>query len=1376
MSFFTTIKLGSLSPALLGNVQLQPKKTVKSSVSEKVSSVSSLAKTSSVLSKPAKSSINSITLDKVTGINASKGLKTIVEIAKKQTVTPSKKQTVSTQSIQIEFVKNPTVASVASGAVIPVVKTVTQISPAYEAIVKQKKVTRSVSSDNANQSAARYSSYESLTGISNSRPEIILMSEFRPLFLNSSHGFNQYAYYDRLLENGIRPTFTETGNLVDAQMNARNLAASNVIQMLRSIRDNDPEFEIVYKERNDQLFSALASVENMVGFLTNLINRMDIVKTQLDLRNVALNVKTDSVIESFSARHGKSIAANGLQQLASTHIPKTYDVTAVLERLGYKKEAVLNVFSSSKLWLQVIEEYKDIVRHHSPELIDVEPVSQRNDNNPSSINKVDSPTFRLSEKDPRNLLFLNQLVGIKPTEMLFNIGRLVNAYSTLYEPGINFKTDEAKIAALTNVLSKEFSYSVGMRSSAVKNALSEFRYNIKDTADRAGNIALFDWVLGQFSDNATVFPEPELITRSLSSLAYSRSTTDSKKAILTFETKLVQNQQGTIVPGSVYYVDEILNVQQPSIGTNNSGNLTSTQDLTFNFDNLERLSKRFQDAANGFSTVVDGMCIHGETEFKEKKSGTLVSVMKNQPLFLEKLLELFVDDKGVPLPTIRRDRLTPLFTLASQDKWLKAQLFFYYINRIARSYSSNESRSISPPVVNDNTSLTDALSRKIITDQLPRILKASTLHDLTQNLGYQTAINESTLLMVFRKGTHLSNTIESVMTMILDEFDRTKAISRESDRTLYGGHMDTMIMMVVFDLIVSIIGRYGNQTFSGKSPTTSQYFVMSTVVNNRDAINALMGKVNREKALVQQMTWYVLNTLSTLSTTTRLLVNHLQRPKSISKLNEIAQLVKGGDRLKHLLTEQQILVIASSIDSLMRNFKEAIKDDSIELIDNSRIEQRLKDAFYGFFNLPEFTSSKAFNKKILTVGLPVGFTSGLAQKVKVSEQRKTSFAQKQDDIIEILVYKIDLLNQDIVFKPLKFMFDMSRFPTRNDYAIKQVSSNPTLDEILAAVSTTDKKEGYEQGTTPILYWDEKLDTNADTMKASSYDFMSKSQKKNVVLNHITSYMCELYLKILTGISTSDSSFDLDQVDSVNLVNQDMIRTVTEYKLSEITKQSTAPKNQAQRVTGVNASSLRQTKSQDPSSTVLFGSRRKNSGQPQPSAHSGVAATSMSRSQRPEYNNDRSQNATFKRPSIEESVANMSHRDISTFSHTMSNISRFSRMYTTISDGDAIKNRIIRPKMFDRVFNIVVDPDDFAIDYNKTMETEFGRKIFQQMINSGVISAGVDINNVSYRTTYRGQVTDNIVNNFILRERDKKEGDTALEKYFIVINTFGEEAV
>lgn len=1285
---------------------------------------------------------------------------------------------------------------------------INKVLATYVAHLQPRIIHRPESSDELATATREFEPYELLTGISHERPEIVMMLPFVPLF-NQESGHTKPAILDIIESSGINPHMTDAGWYADTQMHARNLRVINVIKNLRSLSHQNYHIQNTYAQRKRNMEKTIDQLKDVTQFLLDVVKKSDIIKNQLDLRDDIHKVTVATTIDKliYTVQSHTNVRNTMLNQISKQYLPPQYTISDVLIRLGYPTEESRTLYSSTKMWLQMLLEYKHIIQDHSLEFMDIEPVTQRRDKNASTLTKVDSPPFGFALDDAFGLEPVSAIAAARPADIKEIQRTISKAFITIYERGAHFKSEEAKIAALAHLLSKEHKYSKGLGDVTVQRTLSEYYGYVTNTTGQ-GNLRMWDSIVGQFGHNIFDFPAAD--RQSLASIAQQQPA--SNVAVMTFESKYLDGDNGTLTPGANFYIDPIFRSTGKSFET----------------ESLSTLAKMFKNSHKNFSTLVTGLNLLStvDSDPLNRNKNAITTYIDSPPDLINYVLKSFLDKNGNTLSTIRNDRLACIFVQASGNTTMRALLFHYVINKMLRSnFLSIVSNSNS-----DNTATTDALVAKIVETLVSTTQESRSALQLIRSQGNLVDANDmddDTIKIALKQGTSLTNTIQSIMSQIYAAVNQ----STQNDRTRYSGVFNTAVMMVAFDMLVSMIAKYSNQRIvsrrlggkSGNKKTT--YTIAKTNLNHRNSASDVTTRLTREQSLTQQTTYATLNTLQKLGDSVEGFVNYLKTPSSIQKIQAVAKIVPDQNVLQMLLTEQQIMLLGSTIFDFASRFKQSTtnsyvdmdkdgdfdSDDEIKVLDDSAISPKLRNAVFGLFGTPEYVGTRAYNKRVLTVGIPLGFTRRLKQKVSQAELKKTSFVSKQHDIVQVAVYKTDLINQDIVYKPLRFLFEMSRFPVRDDTYYKTMKTNPTLSDIANAIPTRDWEESFEDGQQSVSYWDSRNLGSHNTKNAldsDSYDFMTQPQKAEIIKNHITSHMLETYIKLTAGISVSEQVFDL--VERPASVELDFVKLLTEHHVQETVNYAKfTTKPLVNLVGGTKLTQLSNViKTAAPTGGVLFSTTLGQSLPatngfnahhitqmlPKSTTASGAANKITPTSYAKLIENPASPTSSkilSKTNSLASAIDSLSYRQIPQVVHTLKTMSTFSKMQTTLSDSDAVTKQLLSPKQFDRVFNVVVDPDEFEIDVAKTTATPYGKEAFNQLIKRGdVVAAGTyvssrplsrvlplnsSLSQILSRPVSKGNPDPNI-NNFRFRDRDRSEGDLMFEKYFITIETFGEDGV
>jgi len=1241
-------------------------------------------------------------------------------------------------------------------------------------------------------SAKVFQPYELITGISHERPEIIMLTDFLPIIVNDGNQSHPAAII-HVANGGYDAYLTPAGHLLNTHIQTRNLRYQNGLQMMTRLRQQFKHLHLHFKNNHEALEKSLHDLSTDTDFLLELIRQKEVAKRQLDVRHSIHTTDSEKIVKKNSiAKHGENTQKLDTSiDLTSRLLPPSYSTSDILVRLGYDQNHIKN-YSSTKIWLQTLEELKDILRYHSLEFLDIAPSRQKRDENGGTITKNATKEFFTFNEELTSLIRLKEFYNLASWQITKVVGEIEASWKILYR-NVHFSSQEVRIAGMINLLSKEYRYSLGLTDPVTQRILSEyFSYEIRTD----GNLGLFDNVIGLIGNQT--FDIPAKQTNSLANLAHVQPAENVEVA--TFETNYVNTRNGNLTPGGVFYIDSVLN---------------SSDGQTFDTTRLYDLTNLLIKTVTQFRTLVNGMNLTGDfhsikSDFANRKHANIV---ENPQDLVRGLIGSLIDlNTGNTQVAIKRDALNSLFTLANKNSKVKALLFTLMMLRISRSYHSSTNKSVnSNALTSDNTPTTDVLINELLIELEASVkhAKALTRHQksikLSVHKGDETTELTGTAIKALLKAnapTTLMATVDTFMKNISSAFNE---INTDDGFTRYSKVSDTSIMMVLFDILVQMISKFSSQTFvsvSNDKHSEPTFTIVTSETNNKELANFLIGRIDKEISLTLQIVYSIYNSLDMLGRSTRNFYNFLNSPNSKQTLKKISETLQNNDLLKMLISEQQIYMLAATVQDFIENIKKSnassktddvdgdgdVDDnDALTIFDDSVISSKVKNALFGFFGSEQYSSKQGNNKKILTVGIPLGFSHKLQQLAS----KQNAPANKQSDIVQVVVYKIDIQNSDLSYKPQRFLFELSRFPTRNDDFYLPIPENPSLDEILHAIPTRDFGSSIEPTHSPE-YFPIKLGGvpigTKIAMSTSDYSFLSKEEKSEIVRNHVTSYLLEVYTKLLTGISLGD--YDFDMIDHPREMSDEFVKLIAEHHVSDMVEKM-----------NVKTSSI---KDNSPTGGVLFSRTSsvntkklmESSSKNNPLAKtkhranvSGVAGSvdlnvQFGSIQSTNNNSIASQNVGG---NIGPDLSSVSHRNAPVVLHGIRTISNVSRMKSTLSDPQTIVKRLLTPKQFDRVFNIIIDPDNFEIDYDQTMKTVAGVAAFHQLFRKGDIIAATENDvalqtlksrnsNSSIQKNYRPFVQnrqDRESHKFYYRNRDKNEGDITLEKYFITIETLEE---
>lgn len=190
----------------------------------------------------------------------------------------------------------------------------------------------------------------------------------------------------------------------------------------------------------------------------------------------------------------------------------------------------------------------------------------------------------------------------------------------------------------------------------------------------------------------------------------------------------------------------------------------------------------------------------------------------------------------------------------------------------------------------------------------------------------------------------------------------------------------------------------------------------------------------------------------------------------------------------------------------------------------------LKEPLYGF-------SAQADERlRIISVGVPAGFTSKLSDRLDITKIQKESFLQRQSDIIKINVYKKDARFEDIVFKPKSFIFDISLFQTKNLLS----DIEPRDGESFSLLSNRFQLTDFDNPKYKKVVSVDSIKNN------SSYSFLSNQQKQQLVANHVQSSLLEIYIELMSGMKLREKTFTVDTQNPGTATNESLVALLRDY--------------------------------------------------------------------------------------------------------------------------------------------------------------------------------------------------------------------------------------
>ena len=167
--------------------------------------------------------------------------------------------------------------------------------------------------------------------------------------------------------------------------------------------------------------------------------------------------------------------------------------------------------------------------------------------------------------------------------------------------------------------------------------------------------------------------------------------------------------------------------------------------------------------------------------------------------------------------------------------------------------------------------------------------------------------------------------------------------------------------------------------------------------------------------------------------------------------------------------------------------------------------------------------------KLLTIGIPNGFSKNLFESVKRNTIGNSFEKESETDVININVYKKSMEDDDIVFLPKKFMFDLSIYSAgKQTVESETLNTNASFDQLLQTIKLADfsTNNSSRANFNKLVGFDEFINDN-------KRDFISLQEKKNIFRNHIVSDLLKFYIKGISGLTFSEEVFPVKRYQSQN---------------------------------------------------------------------------------------------------------------------------------------------------------------------------------------------------------------------------------------------------
>ncbi len=1183
--------------------------------------------------------------------------------------------------------------------------------------------------DELPRSMSKFTPFEEISGISSTRPEILSVSEFKPIFTNNGLGL------------------TAAGEFLDAQVKLMNLRHEAMTVLIKDLK-KDPTMAEQLDQIEGDFLVHVKNLSDRVEFLATLQKYTENISKMLDLRSAQSYIDAASVLSYYY----NSLFTNSTTAKAT--LPScTY--ADLLSQHGFNKQNVSG-FSSSKVFVQTLYEARKMLRAGSDELVGTDASLAGRDADPVTINRRTYRDPHVSLERVRMATYADlkaRNIHESDTRLNSMLQELETDFRSLDSAFAGATSEEVGYTLKIKTLAREAAYSHALTNTVTTTLLSDYGYPLRTDI---GNQQLFDAVYGQLGSRITD-NRSGANTRSVSSIV---SKVDGDKAVLTYEVDYLEDEQGSVfTPGGSYYVTS-------AIRPNGAG--------AFSHDRAAELVTRMTSVVDSYANFIN--CFNvlprvGNVALNQLAS----SIFALDPTAMTNALyALFVENSSGYLKNdVVGNPIIDFLGEAATHAGLRANLLLYVGSvtnassdgladvAAARDRAGQDLRSESFKAIDDAEKQNARVGATI-----DRLIKNCVLYykQLTNDTAGATKVENS--LRNFNEQGPLARALAYVKTIVNGSHTRYSHLSNMQMVALSLQVVLDTVRRYAYNRVRLNSAVYVNSNFKattlgsitalravqqtptvkalGKvklatafaAPKQASYMAIANIVSKLPLKQAVVARLEREDLLTIRTALAPLHAMRLVKDNLHEFVLYLQRPENTKVINDILAIV-GDRKLVELLADKgQVRILYDTVSTVLQKIsltadnktntdltdivsltRSGSPDDDLKVFDDSFVTSRTANVLKAAFANAKFSPDRGSNIRVIAFGLPHGFSTHLNNKFKVTtfaEQAQSK--RKQNDVVVADVYKIDVRYPDLIFKPIPKVLELSRYVVRDEKTFSPVQVGASLDNVLNAVQTKDYSDFSNVTTTKGNAAGALLTLKGD------YSFMTKQDADAMIKNTVMSYLLELYFRLLTGIPLSERELYVADPDENDRPAPFITKSILGKATQTILKQP--PKVDFK----LDYSKVATTKSVSYASVT----------------QAPRTVKALGRVKVPDVFVSIFLDYTAKALNKVNSVAPVA---------AQASVKR-----TVYTDHGIAAKYMMSPKLFERVFFVDIDPDDFEIDRNETFKNDVGRSTFTQLQQAGEIETKSESLARLTRDSY-----------YLKDHRAEKQ--MTFEKYFVVVRAY-----
>jgi len=992
-------------------------------------------------------------------------------------------------------------------------------SPARSSTPPLPTITSNVDPDNQSliRDANSFDS-DSTPGISDQRPQILLVSEFKPLFTKQPGGTVPYlptnakSYFDTILET-------------------RRLKAQNSFLEYDNLARNSAPIKSQFQKIFSQNASLVSFLRQKFESILDIHQDIERFKSSLDPRETTVSLDVE-----MGRNFPQLLSTNGALQENLGGSSVTFKAQELLEEMGFVSGNI-GKYSNTKVLGQIILGLVELSKNKKFNNL-IHLIQARADNSQTILN-ISGLNIPINTPPPRNLILPTRIADVhnicfqvlkkwdylaKDTDRTFLTNN--NNNGSIQYPDNRFYNALEYISTELRV-----SYS---KKRITSNFISYAVYNDTDRE-------LFDWVF-----NAT--PGVVRINNFYRALRGNEST-----LTLSFEpvnTQIVSNPPN-LLPGSF---------------------------------NVSRFSD-FRSSATTVRDIIEDFETRQLSYFKDYKfipwslKGDNVSQIFSSKSLFDNIYSRFFDNEGNAkwdTDEISSHVFTTIYTISSKPEGEDANTGAGGNTAVSGSdYGSNHIKwlifsmicaDIGSEIFGGRARFSNRVSdlRNIIYDLYKNLTSGPAVAPFTSNVVNQSfkQLPEVRYFGDYRETPASSGeTLYSIVSKTLKEFYHVmqEFCVNDSGLTNHRSNDPFDILLILYEIIIAILIPGFKKFVSGLDIRADSFSLQDKdrvpprLSDGLSAYNtitstAIQNTLQKRDNLIRKFFCFISGYLKK----TRDELSSILRKINERSLQDFLSDIEGGDDNSppglnpDASSKQQASIALNSLLDLQPLFSDpqmrtGSNIPSYNFVNSSLLGDKTKEALFSLMQNDSFLREG----RVISVGIPNGFFDEILYKPKEAGRRAWTYSQK--DIVKLKVYKIELTRPDIVFYPVVKEFELSRLIAREDSLLK-FDRRGNYDVSIGQFPTRDFDNQGDKSAVQYYHPDPSTrsvlsrNNNFSALTGPGYQDVADPIKTRIYRNHVESYLLEIYMRIMTGISLSEGN--ISDFSGISLSGiQDKIRSI-----------------------------------------------------------------------------------------------------------------------------------------------------------------------------------------------------------------------------------------